>query len=36
VWYHYNDSVVSRADGVQESDPKAYVLFYKRRPGKSS
>jgi ubiquitin carboxyl-terminal hydrolase 4/11/15 len=36
VWYHYNDSVVSRADGVVPSDPKAYVLFYKRRPGKSS
>jgi len=36
VWYHYNDSVVSRAEKNGVVTPQAYVLFYKRRPSKSS
>ena len=32
VWYHYNDSVVTRADPANIVTPQAYVLFYKRKP----
>ena len=32
VWYHYNDSVVSKADPGGLVTPQAYVLFYKRKP----
>ena len=31
VWYHYNDSLVSRADPNNVVSSQAYVLFYKRK-----
>jgi len=31
VWYHYNDSVVTRADPATIVTSQAYVLFYKRQ-----
>ena len=32
VWYHYNDSVVLKAEAEGLVTSQAYVLFYKRKP----